>query len=129
MFIEASSPRINGDIARLDSAIVPYTASPVCIDFWYHMYGDDIGTLNVRLREGGVLSDVYWDRVGTRDDKWYRGQLYYVPTQDFQVGKSKHNGDGSLLSHGGRMPISVNTTGLASGIIYLHNNNNNNIHL
>ena len=48
MFIEASSPRTQGDKARLMSGdIAP--SSEYCVEFWYHMFGPDIADLNVYL--------------------------------------------------------------------------------
>lgn len=46
MYIETSSPRVTGDIARLISPIYQDTDA-VCLTFWYHMYGNGIGTLRV----------------------------------------------------------------------------------
>ena len=46
MFIETSSPRRQNDKARLMSP--SYTDnSDICVQFWYHMYGNGVGTLNV----------------------------------------------------------------------------------
>ena len=46
MFIETSAPRRQGDKARLMSPT--YTDSTaICVKFWYHMYGNGVGTLNV----------------------------------------------------------------------------------
>lgn len=46
MYIEASSPRTTGDAARLISPLYQDNQA-VCLSFWYHMYGNGIGTLNV----------------------------------------------------------------------------------
>ena len=46
MYIEASAPRLRGDIARLLSP--RYTdRQDMCVQFYYHMYGNGMGTLNV----------------------------------------------------------------------------------
>ena len=46
MYIETSSPRKQGQKAQL--ATPSYTDNTdVCVTFWYHMYGNGIGTLNV----------------------------------------------------------------------------------
>ena len=45
MYAEASSPRVQGDSALLTSGVFDY--SDYCLEFWYHMYGGSIGTLNV----------------------------------------------------------------------------------
>ena len=51
MYIEASAPRKQGDKARLMSPT--YTDnSAICVQFWYHMYGNGIGTLNVYAQVG-----------------------------------------------------------------------------
>ncbi|XP_072014819.1 MAM and LDL-receptor class A domain-containing protein 2-like [Amphiura filiformis] len=96
MFIEASSPRIKGDDSRFESANVPYSYPKMCIDFWYHMYGDHIGTLNVYIKVAGQLGPPVWERIGTRDDRWYRGQILYLPANDFQVSYEGIIGDSYL---------------------------------
>ncbi|XP_072014801.1 MAM and LDL-receptor class A domain-containing protein 1-like [Amphiura filiformis] len=55
IYIEASSPRYKGDDARIESANVPFSYPTMCVDFWYHMYGDGIGTLNVYIKIAGQL--------------------------------------------------------------------------
>ena len=47
MYIEASSPRIKGDTAILQSKLYPRTTHGRCLQFYYHMYGEDMGTLKV----------------------------------------------------------------------------------
>lgn len=46
MYIETSAPRKPGDKARLKSPLYQ-DSGDICINFWYHMYGSGIGTLNV----------------------------------------------------------------------------------
>lgn len=72
MFIETSDPRKQGDIARLISP--SYTASPVesCLEFWYHMYGTDTGTLNVYKDSTNTR---VWTKSGT--GKWLFLQRFY----------------------------------------------------
>ena len=49
MYIEASRPHRNGDKARLLSP--RYTdRQDMCVQFYYHMYGSGIGTLNVYVK-------------------------------------------------------------------------------
>lgn len=49
MFIESSSPRHLNDSARLVSATVPANQQ-YCLQFYYHMYGANINSLNVYLK-------------------------------------------------------------------------------
>ena len=46
MFIEASSPRKPGEIAKL-VVTVPNKGNQSCLSFYYHMHGASVGTLNV----------------------------------------------------------------------------------
>ena len=46
MYIETSSPRGQGDNAKLQVSVSGNGAA-ACLVFYYHMYGDTIGTLNV----------------------------------------------------------------------------------
>ena len=55
MYIETSSPRRPGDVARLVSqAFNPVSASGRCISFWYNMYGRTIDTLKVLVLAQGI---------------------------------------------------------------------------
>lgn len=49
VFIESSSPRRFNDSARLVSADVPANQQ-YCLQFYYHMYGANINSLNVYLK-------------------------------------------------------------------------------
>ena len=71
LYIETSrgkSGRKDGDIARLDSPILPSTDG-YCLSFWYHMYGPHVGKLRVR-QLWNLKSKVHWVRKGTQ------GELY-----------------------------------------------------
>lgn len=48
MYIETSSPRQYGDIAKLDFSVPSSDKGKLsCLKFYYHMYGDTVNTLNV----------------------------------------------------------------------------------
>lgn len=67
MYIETSrgkSPRKEGDIARLDSPIFPATDA-YCLSFWYHMFGPDINTLQIR-QTFNLLTFIKWKRRGSQ---------------------------------------------------------------
>ena len=50
LFTEASSPQAEGDAAILESPCIDLTgASEADLDFWYHMYGAGMGTLEVQV--------------------------------------------------------------------------------
>ena len=55
MFIETSSPRRAGDVARLISpAFNPVSSSGRCISFWYTMYGQTIDKFRVIVTAQGM---------------------------------------------------------------------------
>ena len=77
MFVETSSPRVQGDKARLYSErFLPTSQRGRCIKFWYHMYGNSIGTLNVFVKTGAGNSSetLVWTLSGNQLDKWNFGQ-------------------------------------------------------
>ena len=86
MYIETSSPRVAGDNARLVSDIIPSTAGTTgrCLTFYYHMYGYDTGTLNVFIKTGSHLTNV-WQRNGTQGNKWLQAKATLVSQGHFNV--------------------------------------------
>ncbi|CAF3418653.1 unnamed protein product [Rotaria socialis] len=77
VFLEASSPRIPGDHARLISALQYPSSTPQCLTFWYHMYGSDIGTLNVFVQMistdlNSTSSTLVWTKSGAHGNQWHR---------------------------------------------------------
>ena len=49
MYIETSAPRRPNDKARLSSTTYTKSTNDECLQFYYHMYGANIGTLNVKV--------------------------------------------------------------------------------
>ncbi|CAH3118157.1 unnamed protein product [Pocillopora meandrina] len=90
MFIEASSPRKTGDKARFFSeTLSAVPAKGMCLQFWYHMYGLDIGTLNVvqKTTSGSKSENILWTLQGQQGNKWLNGKvsLSKVPSSDFWI--------------------------------------------
>ena len=68
MFIETSSPRRAGDVARLISpAFNPVSSSGRCISFWYTMYGQTIDKFRVIVTAQGM---------GRYSQTCFNGNLY-----------------------------------------------------
>lgn len=55
MYIETSSPRVQGDNAILVSPKLLFSGKN-CLEFHYHMYGASMGTLNVFFNGARVFS-------------------------------------------------------------------------
>lgn len=90
MFIEASHPRRPGEKARFVSqtfGAVP--AKGKCLQFWYHMYGADIGTLNVlqKTAPGSKFEKILWTLKGQQGNQWLNGKvsLSKIPSSNFWI--------------------------------------------
>ncbi|XP_078373959.1 meprin A subunit beta-like [Oculina patagonica] len=68
MYIETSKPRQPGDVAILQSK--PFLPSGErCLQFYYHMYGDHIGTLRVLYSSDGIDTQI-WERKQEQGNQW-----------------------------------------------------------
>ncbi|CAF3694948.1 unnamed protein product, partial [Didymodactylos carnosus] len=77
LFIEASTPRVQNDTARLLSAIQNPITEPRCLSFWYHMYGLDIGKLNVYADSVSAASfsrKLIWQKSSSQGNQWLQGR-------------------------------------------------------
>lgn len=88
LFIEGSYPRRPGDKARIESFSHPPTKGK-CLEFFYHMKGSGIGTLNVWLRRGQKIdSSPMWTLSGNQGDEWFRAMTTITEnTQNWKVRK------------------------------------------
>lgn len=84
MFTEASSKK-NGDKARILSPVNAATQGQ-CLQFWYHMYGADMGTLSVFLKVRNVLQKIpVWSESGDKGNVWKIATKTISSTDTFQV--------------------------------------------
>ena len=84
IFIETSLPRHVNDTARLISQPINKNAT-MCLNFWYHMYGTHIRTLNVYLKSQGSLGTPVWSRTGTRSNQWYSASVDVQGSAGYQI--------------------------------------------
>jgi len=49
IYMESSNPNTNGDNTKLVSPTISGNNIPRCLSFWYHMYGPDVGALNLYI--------------------------------------------------------------------------------
>ena len=59
IYVEAGLPQKYGQRCRIVSDEIQ---GQRCIQFWYHMYGMDVDTLNVYIKINGVLGKPVWTR-------------------------------------------------------------------
>ena len=69
MYIETSSPRVQGDNAKLKSPPLKFSGT-LCLSFYYHMYGSDIGSLKVSFNGKDVFS-----RSGNKGNTWLKASV------------------------------------------------------
>ena len=68
MYIETSSPRRQGDNAKLSRTVSLNGNS--CLKFFYHMYGSSMGTLRVTV--GGQK---VFEQSGNKGNAWNKAEL------------------------------------------------------
>ncbi|XP_035666825.1 MAM and LDL-receptor class A domain-containing protein 1-like isoform X1 [Branchiostoma floridae] len=99
MYLETSSdgsttPLSEGDAARLLSPRYPPTTS-MCLTFFYHMYGANIGSLRVYVKETGTLT-LTWSKSGSLGDTWYMAVAPLVTGDEFQIVFEAARGNGAF---------------------------------
>ena len=69
MYIETSSPRIHGEYAKLNTPKLRFCGN-MCLQFYYHMYGADMGTLYVMVNGNRVFT-----ASGDKGDLWLKAAV------------------------------------------------------
>ena len=62
IYIEASNPRLENDEAVIEFPPLNING-PLCLSFYYHMYGDHMGSLAVLGRWSGSVREI-WNKTG-----------------------------------------------------------------
>lgn len=86
-FIESSNPRQPGDYAWLQSPALEPSAA-LCMSFWFNMYGEDTGYLNIwiRLTNETMNSAVkVWSTLGDRGQGWTSGRVGFASSLPIYV--------------------------------------------
>lgn len=92
MYTEATS-RTPGDKARTMSPVNPSTTGS-CLQFWYHMYGYDMGTLSVYLKINNKLqSSPLWSEFGDKGKQWKIATVTIKSGYSYQVCKTSNEPD------------------------------------
>lgn len=69
MYIETSSPRRIGDQAGLDSPKLVFKGT-MCLQFYYHMYGKTIASLQVVIN-----NKIVFNELGEKGNKWLKAAV------------------------------------------------------
>ncbi|CAG5119499.1 unnamed protein product, partial [Candidula unifasciata] len=79
MFVQASLDNA-GSVARLYSQVFASSSSSYCFNFWYYMFGNNLGQLKVFVRNSISSSSIYneadlWELDGPTNDGWNLAQV------------------------------------------------------
>ena len=96
IYIEASQ-RKPGERARLLSSWMEPNET-ICLQFWYHMHGSDIGNLSVYLKTNQSESLV-WRLSGENGNRWRFGQTALNSPNYYKVSYSKLQIQSPLVAH------------------------------
>ena len=90
LFIETSGRLKTGDNALLQSPDYPGNGQTngQCFQFWYHMIGASIGTLNLYIaKAGSQRGNPVWSKSGAQGNRWQIGQLTVYSQPSYKVRK------------------------------------------
>ena len=73
-YLESSSPAKPVQNTILSSELFNSTGSGHCFLFFYHMYGNDIGSLNVYVNTS-TGKELVWTQKGNKGKAWKNGQV------------------------------------------------------
>ena len=79
MYIETSSPRVQGNLARLSTPVFTFSGAS-CITFFYHMYGATIGRLEVTVNGRNVFS-----ASGKNSSSWLEARVNLNNERNYSV--------------------------------------------
>ncbi|CAB4026654.1 MAM and LDL-receptor class A domain-containing 2-like, partial [Paramuricea clavata] len=83
MYAETSSPRRTGDKARLQSPQQQPAVGGKCLEFWYHMWGNNMGSLAVYIKDNVRTSQV-WKKSGNQGSTWQKGRVTLKSASNFK---------------------------------------------
>lgn len=89
VFMESSAPMAPNNTAHLISPqYAPQNpGSPICLTFYYQMYGQNVGTLNLYQTNGGTSpgAQPIWSRNFNQGQPWHQGQATLNPSGTYRV--------------------------------------------
>lgn len=85
LYVDTNSPEQTGYRAMLESTLfLPTPSYGLCMDFWYHMYGDKMGSLNIYINSFNSTS-LLWTQHGNKGPQWLNAQLTVRSALPFRI--------------------------------------------
>ncbi|XP_033124021.1 MAM and LDL-receptor class A domain-containing protein 1-like isoform X2 [Anneissia japonica] len=85
MYIETSNPRNYNQTARIWTPSYPAT-NGTCVEWFYHMYGATVNTLNVYIiNTGGTVGTPVWTKRDDQGNLWRLGQISVKTTSAYEI--------------------------------------------
>ncbi|XP_065195801.1 uncharacterized protein LOC135827200 [Sycon ciliatum] len=110
LYIEASPPSFAGDKAIIYSPHYTTLHAKVCtFSFWYHMYGDDIGTLNVYVKTSTANVRVF-TQSGHKGNNWLHARVLLNTVPAVTPGPFQLSFEG-ICGRGPRSDIAIDDIG------------------
>lgn len=78
IYTEASNPRDPGDVAIIYSSLIDVSnlTSPE-LNFYYHMFGPNMGTLEIEIFDGNSYTNIF-SLTGDQGDQWFQNTIPIV---------------------------------------------------
>ncbi|KAK7094855.1 MAM and LDL-receptor class A domain-containing protein 1-like [Littorina saxatilis] len=80
VYLESSEGKI-GDAADLHSPSLQLT-NPLCVQFWYNMYGADIDTLSLWTKSSKGKQSMIWSKSGDQGQGWQEAKVSMTQAPD-----------------------------------------------
>ncbi|CAC5393954.1 unnamed protein product [Mytilus coruscus] len=78
--------------SKLTSTIIN-PGGDFCFTFWYHMFGESIGTLSV-YTESGNTSQMHWSQSGNKENSWKFANFTIFKSEPYKIVFEGERGDG-----------------------------------
>ena len=82
-WIVASFEPVKGTSSKLLSKTI--LVSTVCLSFFYHMYGEQMGSLKLLKKMKGKELDTLWLKEGQQGNEWFGEEITVESEDEYQV--------------------------------------------
>lgn len=84
IYIDQMDQDFRKDVNSYLTSITIRPGTDICFTFWYHMYGENIGTLNV-YTESGNTTEIQWSQSGNQGTSWQFAYLDISISEPYRI--------------------------------------------